>query len=88
MGNRSEKVGERDYFFTDSRRIVGLCNENLGKMDRSHTFAVDSAIIRRPPRVAIPPLPRLVSAPKFGLSQDIFISEALTRRQNPLREVP
>ncbi len=49
MGGRSEKVGERGHYFTDLRRIVGLCNENRGEMDRSPTFAVDSAIIRQPP---------------------------------------
>lgn len=26
MGDRSEKVGERGQFFTDLRRIVGLCS--------------------------------------------------------------
>ena len=32
MGDRSEKAGERGQFLPDSRRIVGLCNENRGEI--------------------------------------------------------
>ena len=32
MGDRSEGVGERGQFFPHLRRIVGLYNENAGKI--------------------------------------------------------
>ncbi len=51
MGDRSEEVGEQGQMFPVLRRIVGLCNEKTGIFGSlSPSFAVDSSIIRQPPR--------------------------------------
>ena len=50
MGNRNDGVGKRGQIVPNLRRIVGLGNENRGKLDRSSTSALETSVVRQAPK--------------------------------------